>query len=231
MSIAEKLTIVAENVPKVYEAGYQQGEAMGYTAGLADGREQGKVEGYEEGKQAEYDRVWDDLQQNGNRTYYNTYFSGRGWQSGTTYNPKHPIVCAANGASNMFGGSYVTDTLVPITISGANASVFYGSSIKTIRKLILGSGITSMGDWFTNMASLENITIEGEIPVSTKFTQSTKLTAQSMVSIVEHLSNTATGKSIAFSTTAITNADWSTTEYSSWDDLIATKPNWTFTKA
>lgn len=179
------------------------------------------------GMQVEYDRVWDDLQQNGNRTYYNTYFASRGWISGTTYNPKYPITCTANGASSMFGSSYVTDTLVPISISGANASVFYGSSIVTIPLLILGSGITSMGDWFTNMANLKDITIEGEIYVSTKFAQSTKLTAKSMVSIVEHLSPTASSKTLTFSATAVANADWSTTDYSSFDELIATKPNWT----
>ena len=179
------------------------------------------------GMQYEHDRIWDDLQQNGNRTYYNNYFTGRGWVSGTTYNPKYPITCTANGATSMFSNSYVTDTLVPITISGSNASVFYGSSIVTIPLLIIGSGISSMGDWFNNMANLEDITIEGEIYLSTKFAQSTKLKAKSMVSIVEHLSSSVTGKSLTFNSTAVANADWSTTEYSSWDDLVATKPNWT----
>ena len=42
MSIADKLTTVAENMPKVYEAG----------------------------QQAEYDRFWDAYQENGNRTHY-----------------------------------------------------------------------------------------------------------------------------------------------------------------
>ena len=179
------------------------------------------------GMQYEHDRIWDDVQQNGNRTNYREYFMSKGWKSGTTYNPKHPITCGANGATSMFNGSPITDTLVPISISGANLSVFYGSSIKTIPLLIIGSGISSMGDWFNNMTNLEDITIEGEIYLSTKFAQSTKLTAKSMVSIVEHLSSSVTGKSLTFNSTAVANADWSTTDYASFDELIATKPNWT----
>ena len=46
MSIAEKLTLAAENVPKVYEAG----------------------------KQAEHDRFWDDIQQFGERKNYENAF-------------------------------------------------------------------------------------------------------------------------------------------------------------
>lgn len=179
------------------------------------------------GMQYEYDRVWDDVQQNGNRTSYHTYFASKGWVSGKTYNPKYPINCVANGATSMFSNSSVTDTLVPITISGGNASVFYGSSIVTIPLLILGSGLTTMSDWFNNMTKLENITFEGEIYLSTSFAQSTKLTAKSMVNIVEHLSDTASGKKVTFSATAVNNANWSSTNYSSFEELVATKPNWT----
>ena len=62
MSIAEKLTEIAENVPKVYEAG----------------------------KQAEYDRFWDSLQNSGNRTHYQYGFAGIGWNP-TTLNPKYKV--------------------------------------------------------------------------------------------------------------------------------------------
>ena len=201
MSIAEKLTTAAENVAKVYDAG----------------------------KKAEYDAFWDSFQSNGNRTNYHTAFARTNWKNGTTYAPKYPITCNGNNtASNMFSSSAVTDTVVPITISGNNASVFYGASLVTVNKLILGSGITQMSDWFDQCTKLKNIEIEGDIPVSIKFAQSTKLTARSITSIVEHLSDTATGKSVTFSQTAVNNADWSETEYESWDALVATRPNWTF---
>lgn len=45
---------------------------------------------YDAGKQAEYDRFWDEFQQNGNRTVYWYGFSGFGWTP-ETLNPKYPI--------------------------------------------------------------------------------------------------------------------------------------------
>ena len=60
MSMAEKHIIVAENVPKVYEAG----------------------------QKAEYNTFWDTYQENGNRTDYDYAFRGD-WWTDETYNPKH----------------------------------------------------------------------------------------------------------------------------------------------
>lgn len=59
MSIAEKLQIIAENEQRVYEAG----------------------------KQAEYDRFWDSLLENGTRADYNYCFAGLGWNP-ETFKPK-----------------------------------------------------------------------------------------------------------------------------------------------
>ena len=60
MSIADKLTTVAENVPKVYEAG----------------------------RKAEYDAEWDERQEYGNRIDHRYFFAGNGWTS-YTFNPKY----------------------------------------------------------------------------------------------------------------------------------------------
>ena len=49
MSIEEKIETIAKNVPEVYEAG----------------------------KQAEYDRFWDEYQENGNSVKANAFFKGR----------------------------------------------------------------------------------------------------------------------------------------------------------
>lgn len=62
MSIEEKIETIAKNVPEVYEAG----------------------------KQAEYDRFWDEFQQNGLRKDYWYAFSGTGWPK--VLNPKYNIV-------------------------------------------------------------------------------------------------------------------------------------------
>lgn len=61
MSIAEKLTTIAENEQKVYEAGAK----------------------------SEYDRFWDEFQQNGNRTIYICSF-GAGWNA-DIWKPKYPM--------------------------------------------------------------------------------------------------------------------------------------------
>ena len=61
MAIADKLKTIAENEPKVFEAG----------------------------KQSEYDRFWDNFQQNGNRTNYNIAFGGQ-WKP-EIWKPKYPI--------------------------------------------------------------------------------------------------------------------------------------------
>lgn len=62
MSIADKLTTIAENEQKVYDAG----------------------------KKSQYDEFWDAFQNNGNRTDYRYAFAYTGWNT-TTFKPKHII--------------------------------------------------------------------------------------------------------------------------------------------
>ncbi len=62
MSIAQKLTTIAENEQKVYEAG----------------------------RQAEYNELWDNIQTNGTKTDYTNMFAGKAWTT-NTFKPKHPI--------------------------------------------------------------------------------------------------------------------------------------------
>lgn len=62
MSIADKLIQMKEDLDDVYDAG----------------------------KQAEYDRLWDCLQQNGERDFYRSAFSGVLWND-ETLQPKYPI--------------------------------------------------------------------------------------------------------------------------------------------
>ena len=74
MSIAEKLTTIAENMQKVYDAGKAAADDSG---------------GYEEGySQAESD-FWDALTDNGNRVFYEYAFSRSGFEY---IRPQHKIV-------------------------------------------------------------------------------------------------------------------------------------------
>lgn len=62
MTIAEKLSLIARNVQKVFDGG----------------------------KKTEYNAFWDNYQENGNRKNYFCAFSGVGWTP-ETFKPKHPI--------------------------------------------------------------------------------------------------------------------------------------------
>ena len=100
MSIAEKLTTIAENQQRVFDAGrnsggggggYDEGYSNGYDSGYNEGYDSGYWGGYDEGQTAEYDRFWDNYQQNGNRTDYQNCFSGEGWTD-ETVRPKYDII-------------------------------------------------------------------------------------------------------------------------------------------
>lgn len=211
----------------------------------------GRDSGIELGQQEEYDRFWDSYQSNGEKTAYNYAFSYAHW-SDETYKPKYtpkPV-----NASYMFTNTKITDTKIDVDFSQATnisycfVGAYYVKSIgvidtraaknnitqmlaycrqlQTIDKLILlDDGSQTFSNVFLECNSLKNIVIEGVIGNSINF-QYSPLTAQSLVSVVEHLSDTASGKTATFKQSAIDNADWSTTAYSSWDELVATKPNW-----
>lgn len=85
---------------------YFNGRRLGVRAKIDDVTEEQKAynEGYtagiEQGKQAEYDRFWDALQYDGERTNYERCFTGTGW-SAETLKPKYDLVCNESTA-NMF---------------------------------------------------------------------------------------------------------------------------------
>lgn len=94
MTLEDKFQKIAENVPKVYNKGYYEGDKIGYENGHSEGyslgKEEGYNEGYNEGKQAEYDAFWDEAQKNGTRTDYNFAFSADMWTK-ENFKPKYPI--------------------------------------------------------------------------------------------------------------------------------------------
>lgn len=134
MNIAEKLTKIAENTPKVYEdgksegieQGYEQGHSEGLTEGYNNGKADGYAEGYEQGKseadttaayeqgvadgkQAEYDEFWDVYQDNGARGDYQYAFAGSRWRD-VTFKPKYNLVLASGySGTYMFYNSRITN--------------------------------------------------------------------------------------------------------------------------
>jgi hypothetical protein len=199
MSIAEKLTTIAENEQKVY------------SKGKADG------------KSAEWSAFWDAYQENGNRTNYETAF--RNWAD-ECYNPKYPIVTSSGSAraNSMLNQSTVTDTRVDITINAIGTThVFYtAQSLKTIRKLIVNKNVT-FTQWFTNAIALENITFEGEIGQNISFSGCNKLTRASLINIIEHLYDYSADSNTYKLTLGTTNLDKLTDS----EKAIATQKGWT----
>jgi hypothetical protein len=103
--------------------------------------------------------------------------------------------------------------------------------LSTIEKVIVNEN-TTFDRWFY-YTNIKNITFEGVIgqnlDISYKEQNSKKswLSADSIRNIIEHLSDTASGKTLTLSNTAVNNAF--TTD--AWNALIATKSNWTITLA
>lgn len=236
MSIAEKLTTVAENVPKVYEAG----------------------------KTAEWNAFWDAFQLNGNRTAYDYAFyscgdsaANGGWTD-ELFKPKYDIKPKGTCYS-MFFRSNIKDLTkigcgVDIDFSQATTfnAIFYSSGIvtlgvldlrnvtnisqafqycnylKTIEKIILkDDGSQTISDTTFQWASeLQEIRFEGAIGSNINFQWQSKLSKASIENIIAHLSDTASGKTLTLKQIAVMSNIGSPYEQE-WLDLVATKPNWT----
>ena len=246
MTVEEKLTKIAEDMPKVYEAGVEQG------------------------KQAEWSAFWDEYQQKGKRTHYAHAFAGHGWTK-NNFKPKYDI--RPTNARLMFNYSTVLNfdmvelsEQLGIVFDFSNCTSFYqcftGDFFKrlgvidttsaksldnafsdfrgdTIDKLIIKEdGTTSYSNGFYLAYNLINLTLEGVIGTSGfTFKDCTKLNKASIESIVNALSTTTTGLTVTFSKTAVNKAFATTTGGSNgstsaeWLALVATRSNWTIALA
>ena len=210
MTTAEKLTTIAENQQKVYDAGHE----AGYLAGA----------------KSEYDRFWDEFQNKGGKASYFYAFYGDRFND-ETYNPKYDIVCS-NGSvvdgRTMFYGSPITDTKVAIFAFHSLDQAFRSAkSLKTIRRLDVSAYTKTMNETFYQCEALETLTMTGTLVASVDLSYSPLLTKDSITSVINTMSATATGQTATFSQTAVNNAF--TTE--EWNALKATKSNWTIALA
>jgi hypothetical protein len=114
----------------------------------------------------------------------------------------------------------------------------------TIDKIIVNANTTFAG-WFVNNQKLENITFEGEIAndlvmggIYSGKKWGAKLTKESIESIITHLSDATSGKTLTLSKTAVFNAfeleeiteGWLMGTYrDEWDALVKSKSNWAIT--
>ena len=183
MSIAEKLQIIAENEQKVYDAGAQ----------------------------SEYDRFWDSFQQKGDRRNYPSGFAGSCWTD-TTYNPKYDIIITNMAMSAFNSNSQITSTKVPIVIDTSNGngmnSMFLGCTrLQTIDSLKITKLVTNFTNAFSGCTNLKNVNItdDSEIMNTISFKDS-PLSHDSIVKIINVLSDSVTGKTLTLKETAVNNA-------------------------
>ncbi len=192
MNIAQKLTAVAENEQRVFDAG----------------------------KTKEWSDFWDNFQNYGKRTDYSNALQ-MNWNE-NNFKPKYDLnfvfmdacfkqfnvgnlsahlenlgVSFNSSRCTGFGyGFYMAKcTRIPEidVTSGNDLNWLFHScwSLGTIDKIVLKStGTNSFTETFTNCSSLKNITFEGVIGRSIKFT-SNVLTVSSAKNIIEHLADYA----------------------------------------
>lgn len=189
------------------------------------GYETALAELVEVGKKAEYDRQWDAIQENGSDSidYRYKFFY---WPN-DAYRPKYPIRSTKSNMSYVFQNSKIEDTLVDVDCSAATTCGYmfgYCSRMHTIRKLIVSEKNVFGLYGFQSCLALVNITVEGKFGNSIDFQWSKLLSKDSITSIVNALSATVSGQSATFSQEAVDSA-FTTQE---WNELVATKPTWTF---
>ena len=249
-TIAKKLVLLRNNQPRVYHAGYDKG--------LIDGK-QAEYDAFwdayqDNGNRVDYirgycGRGWNeatfkpkyDIKPIGSAAatwMFRDFNAGHDNRMNLT---KDSIgveidLSGATGANEYVFYSANIDELDTVDVS--NMSGFqYGfaySRIIKIKKFIV-SETTGLSNAFYMARSLTEITVEGVIGKNVSLSNSTLLSRASIVSIITHLSDTASGNTVTLSKTAVdkacaeaelsdrinsTNSAW-------WAWLIGTKPNWT----
>jgi hypothetical protein len=105
-------------------------------------------------------------------------------------------------------GSYITRVGV---LDLSKATIITGLlsnavRIETIDKIIWPTSNISLNNVMDYCRMLKNVTFEGEIKDNFNLQRSTLLTSASIESIINHLSDAATGKTLTLSLTAVDNA-------------------------
>ncbi|MBQ8004360.1 MAG: hypothetical protein IJ299_04635 [Oscillospiraceae bacterium] len=128
--------------------------------------------------------------------------------------------------SYMFYYSYVNEIgeIDTRSATSVNAILSYAKYVKKVERLILkDDGSQTLTASFDATNALKSITFEGTIGESIDF-QASPLSKASITNIIEHLSDSSTGKTVTFKKSA-REAAFTDDE---WAELITTKPNWTF---
>lgn len=230
MSIADKIIRAKTDLDEVYEAGKKSENKLNWNA----------TQNYGERKAYRYCFMyegWNDTTFKPEHDFIlaggNEYmFANSGITNFTDILERQNVKFDTSNATNvqaMFQGCKLLKKAPKIDLSnvtGINAQMLFNSCqlLEEVEEIVFNSGITSTASTFNWCTSLKRLKISGEIACSLDVGYS-PLTAESLVSVVEHFSTTKTGLTLTVKQTAVNNADWSKTNYASWDELKAIRPN------
>lgn len=230
MKILEKISKIKENQQKVYEAG----------------------------KKAEHDKFWDTLQDNGNRTNYNSAFAAPYWTE-ELFKPKYDMICTA--CNRIFENCKVVDIEQALKNAGVkldtsqsgymNGICTYNYTVEVMPELSF-EGVSSIDACFHSAKKLKTIrkmilksdgsqTINQHIFNHCESLEN--IVIEGVLGVTVHFNyspnlSRASIESIVSSLsdtvtgqriTFMNAAKTKAFTDSEWSALIATKPNWTFT--
>ena len=244
MTVAEKLQTIAENEQKVYEAGYDNGVKTEYDAfwdGYQQNGDRTDCRGMFAGVGWNADTIKPKYDIN---VFSGTYmFYGSGFVGSLKKHLADDLgVILDFSSATAFTGVFqyanqITET-PHLDMSGISSqttvSQIFHSCNNLVSAEITFSPLCAYNTCFNNCNNLENLIANGEIGGNgLNFQWSTKLTHDSLVSIVNALSTITSGLTVTLSKTAVNKAfetsggaaDGSTSE--AWLTLRATRSNWT----
>ena len=258
MGITERLITIHENVDSVHEAGYNKGESAGFDAG-----KQAEYDAFWDAMQnygnrkdygkaflewnCEYIRPKYKVMPTDRATSVNTFYGNRTLKKIEAeyfdFSQKTRGNSITTGWYWTFSTCSALEEIEDIGMMPDTAydSTFYGcSSLTKIAKITTDKDV-QFGDAFKNCRALQDITFEGEIGNNIDFQWSNQLKKDSITSIINHLSDTASGKTLTLSAAAIATAfgawsadydgdgkhdQWIGNDIEEWIELIDSKPNW-----
>lgn len=227
MTTAEKLVKVAENREKLYEAG-KQAENDAFWDVIQ-----------QHGTRASYAYAFNNWEAEYIRPKYKVVPASGNTNQTFSHNAKLKKVEAEyfdfsqlSIPTNSQNGHYYTfyncvelEEIEDINLQGYWYTATFSNcyNLHTIRRLPFREDTVINADTFNRCDALANVTIDGVIAASVNW-QWCPFTKKSFESVFEHLSDTASGKTITFKKSAKQNAFTD----AEWAALIGTKTNWTF---
>lgn len=241
MSIADKLATIAENEQKVYDAGKKSEYDSFWDEFQAGGARTNYMMAFTTGWTADnFKPKYDLIPTSGAYLFYGNTIAGLDLRE-DNFRQQYGVDIDLTQATNLtWFVAYSTVRYVgtvkgaPNPVTGLNNMFAQATNLVEISKIIIppySSEFSAVGA-FTNCISLKEVRFEGSIDANMSLSSS-PLSRDSIVDIIEHLSTSATGKTVTFKKTAVDTAfetssgaaDGSTSD--EWAELVAQCPTWT----